>query len=102
MGGINLSAFQSGLPFRKSRTIRPHGTTSKAGCTYREVSRRSPSMVEVVQNNSLDGQLAATLNEWGLPSSMTSPRARTRSLSNVENVDGRCEMTISVDAARTR
>jgi hypothetical protein len=37
-----------------------------------------------------------------LPSSTISPRERTRSLLNVENVEGRCEMTISVDVLKLR
>jgi hypothetical protein len=48
------------------------------------------------------GRLAANLREWGLPSSTISPRERIRSLPNVENVEGRCEMTISVDVLKPR
>src|ERR1700722_16405665 len=67
---------------------------------YGEVSRRSPPMVEVVEKDWLDGRLVAKSREWGLPSSTISPRQRTRSLANVDNVETRCEMTISVDAVR--
>ena len=59
-------------------------------------------MVEAVEKDWLDGRLAANLRKWGLPSSTISPRERIRSLPNVENVEARCEMTISVDAARPR
>lgn len=59
-------------------------------------------MAEAVQKDWLKGRLAANVRDWGLPSSTIFPRDRTRSLSNVENVEGRCEMTISVDSARPR
>ena len=59
-------------------------------------------MVEAVEEDWLDGRLAANLGEWGLPSSTISPRERVRSLPNAENVEARCEMTISVDALRAR
>jgi len=59
-------------------------------------------MVEAVEKDWLEGRLAANLREWGLPSSTISPRERTRSLPNVENVEGRCEITISVDAVKLR
>jgi hypothetical protein len=42
------------------------------------------------------------LREWGLPSSTISPRERTRTLPKVGNVELRCEIAISVDAARPR
>src|ERR1700733_1820318 len=99
---INVSAFSSALSFLKSRTIGRQGTKSAAACVYRETSRRSPSMVEAVEKDWLEVELAANLREWGFPSSMISPRQRTRSLPNVENVEARCEMTISVDAVRPR
>ena len=59
-------------------------------------------MVEAVEKDWLQGRLEANLRKWGLPSSTISPRERTRSLRNVENVEGRCEMTISVDVLKLR
>jgi len=59
-------------------------------------------MLEAVQEDWLEGRLAANLSKWELRSSAISPRERTRSLPKVENVEGRCEMTISVDAVRLR
>ena len=59
-------------------------------------------MVEAVEKDWLEGRLEANLREWGLPSSTISPRERTRSLPNVENVEGRCEITISVDVPKLR
>ena len=95
-----MSAFYSALPFLKSPAIGRQGTKSAAACIYREVSWRSSPMVETVGKDWLEGRLAASLAEWGLPSSTISPRQRIRSLPNVENVEARCEMTISVDAVR--
>ena len=97
---MNVSAFWSALPFLKSPTIGRQGTKSAAACVYREASRRSPSMVEAVEKDWLEVGLAANLREWGLPSSTISPRQRTRSLPNVENVEARCETTISVDSVK--
>ena len=59
-------------------------------------------MVEAVEKDWLEGRFDANLREWGLPSSTISPRERTRSLAKVENVEWRCEMTMSVDAVRPR
>jgi hypothetical protein len=42
------------------------------------------------------------LREWGLASSTISPRERTRTLPKVGNVEGRCEIAISVDVVRPR
>src|ERR1700733_3261818 len=78
------------------------GTKSAAACIYREVSRSFSSMVEAVGKDWLEVRLEANLREWGLPSSTISPRERTRSLPKAENVEARCEMTISVDAVRPR
>src|SRR5580704_6558452 len=59
-------------------------------------------MVEAVEKDWLERLLEANLREQGLPSSTISPRERTRSLPKVENVEVRCEMTISVDVLKLR
>ena len=59
-------------------------------------------MVEAVEEDWLDGRLAVSWGEWGLPSSTISPRERVRSLPNAENVEARWEMKINVDALRAR
>ena len=46
-------------------------------------------MVETVEKDWVTARLSENLTERGLPSSTISPRERTRSLPNVENVEGR-------------
>jgi hypothetical protein len=77
-------------------------TRYSAACTYREPCRRSPSKAEAAEKDWLEKQLAVRLRKWGLPSSTISPRERMRSLSKLQTVEGRCEMTISVDVLKLR
>ena len=94
--------FLISIAVSESPTIGLRETNSAVACIYREVSRRSSSMLEAVKKDWLEVQLAANLREWGLPSSTISPLERMRSLPKVENVEGRCEMTISVDVLKLR